>query len=485
MNVLQPVVVARNTALTFANIRNGAAAAITAVGRPSSIPSYCHWSNVGVSPAWTAFATAAPTAEIANAYLLAANIATAFGKHVGAAAVAGAGSAAAIAGAAAAPAVGVGSAAWGNAATATAAAYHTAANAAEARLFAVVLGSARHALTACLNPAFGDYKPNELAAALLTLDFGAPAGGGAAGVSSAFGSGHTALNHDLTQEEVAAASMAPLTDAEADLSAVVQRMALAAGPLAGMHLVIDTHHYLTGRSKRNEGVERQVLNDATDAAKAIWSANTLTIRDLLWHKSIHPLAVPFLIGLATDTALPERLVRANLGSAAVALPVREGPLQTGDAYMAIYRAVATVALGHGVTVNAVTLTAALAATRAFVRPEAPNAALINAAAAGNLNPANPLVTSLQTAIDLVLKPAIATAATGAAFCYGYFKALAKDQNITQASPEGTLLGSYALQNAAKQVPGEAARGAVVYDRGTRILDAQAKRGNIIPVTINM
>jgi len=487
MNVLLPVVQGSSTALSFANIRNGALAGITAVSRPSSIPAYCHWCPVNATGAWNAFANIAANAETASAYILSAHISTAFGMHVGAAAVSNAAGAVAIAAGPGAAAVGNGAAAWGNAGSATAAAYHAALANPEARLFAVVLGSARHALSASYAPQAGEFKPNEVSLAILAMDHTpvvAPAVGMGTVVST-FRSGHTAAANDLLPYEVAAAATGPLTAAEADLSALVQRMAVAAPPLAGMHLVVDTHHYLTGRSKRNEGVERQVMAEATDAARASWAASTLTIRDLLWHKSIHPLSTTFLISLATDTEVPQRLGRANLGSAAIALPVREGPLQTGDAYLAIFRAVSTVALGHGVTINAAALTVAMASTRAFVRPEAPNSAAINAQAAANLAPADALVVSLQSAIDRVLKPAIANAATGAAFCYGYFKALAKDQNITQASPEGTLLGSFALQNAAKQVPGEAARGGVVFERGNKILEAQAKQGNIIPITLNM
>jgi hypothetical protein len=483
MNVLPALVPNSLTALTFSNLRNGAVTAIHAVARPSSIPDEFHWRPVTITANWLGYAVLAANAQVANQIILTAHIASSFGTIVGTRARVAQTGAAAVAAAAGAAAVGHGAGVWGNAAGAPAAAFHTAFADPSNRLAAIVLGSARHALTSSLAPGAGDFKPNEIAGSVITVDHVGAVGVAPAHNTVTFTSGNSVAANNLSRLEAAAGQMAPLSDAEMDLSAMVQRMALGAGPLAGMHLVVDTHHYLSGRAKRNEGVERQVIADTPDPAKAIWSANTVTIRDTLWHKSIHPLSTTFLISLAVDPLMPARLQRANLGSAAVALPVREGPLQTADAYLAVFRAVATVASGHGVTMDSTTLHNAVLATRAFVRAEAPNAAVVNQAAAVALNPPDALVVDLGTAIDRVLKPAIANAAAGAAFCFGYFKALTREHNISATSPEGTLLGSFALQNAAKQVPGEAARGATVHDRGTRLLDAQAKKGNIVPVTI--
>jgi hypothetical protein len=244
-----------------------------------------------------------------------------------------------------------------------------------------------------------------------------------------------------------------LTAAESDFVSMILLMSIAAAPFSGMVLEESTHHYQPGSDiiKRHAAVEKQVLREATPAAKLIWDAHTLVIQFAMWHSAIHPLSITWMKGLAADVDVPHLLVEAGLGSAAVPLPSREGTIHRAESYLAVMNTVGPLMRSAGHALDHRSLQDAIFFVKAFPKVGAPPA--VGSVGFPTRNGAAPGVSALvvdrDTAIRYVLLPTLEVSAPVAAYCFGWLGEALQEAGIREGQEEGSLLRSYALKNCAK------------------------------------
>lgn len=88
-----------------------------------------------------------------------------------------------------------------------------------------------------------------------------------------------------------------------------------------------------------KGVERQILGRLKPEAAALKATVDDVFRDMVWHKSVHPVSSFLLMELARDPNVPGKLSSFGVGSASIRLPYPEGELKRMRTYIAIYNGV--------------------------------------------------------------------------------------------------------------------------------------------------
>jgi hypothetical protein len=156
---------------------------------------------------------------------------------------------------------------------------------------------------------------------------------------------------NIPLETALALGMSELSDMEQEFAFMCFTFGAAAYVLAGCELIESGHHYLSSNIKATRAVERQMLGMVSDTTKAAWNSHIVTLRDIIWHKSIHPLSSIDMVTMATDPDVKGRLDTAGLGSAAVRLPHIGGALRGAKAMYAVYRAVTAVCAEAGYVVE--------------------------------------------------------------------------------------------------------------------------------------
>lgn len=126
-----------------------------------------------------------------------------------------------------------------------------------------------------------------------------------------------------------------LTTEEMELVRVTMRCAQAIVPLQGLNLINDGHHYLSEKSKQAYksffAVEKQLW--VSTYMKTLVSASGALVRDLMWHKAGHPVAISIKEAAATSPNVKLNLEAAKLGSATARLPAIEADIRAAETYL--------------------------------------------------------------------------------------------------------------------------------------------------------
>jgi hypothetical protein len=241
---------------------------------------------------------------------------------------------------------------------------------------AIVLGSARASISAAYSIDDPDLLPNESTNATIWTATGRDAAGGVVVADPAngiaveavrFSSTHTSAAGNLTFAEALGDAMDDLTNDEMEYSFAIYRLAMAAPPLSGLSLYKSKHHFLSSDTRAIQAIEGQVLGESNDVVKTWYKDNEDEIRDVLWHKSIHPIRPELLKAWSCSAETKLRLQAMDLDAAAVRLPYLEPALQAARAYIVTVDTVASWAASKGHTVGVSGLEAAVAAAEAMPR----------------------------------------------------------------------------------------------------------------------
>jgi len=229
---------------------------------------------------------------------------------------------------------------------------------------------------------------------------------------------HTDAAGDLTRREAAtlAFAQAPFTEEEQELYFAMAKLGMGVPPLVGSSLLENGHHYLTGSNKAFLALERQVIEGSSQPVRDQWQIAVDRSRDLAFHKACHPIANPLLYAFARNTELPLRLVRANLGSAAVRLPYIEPEIRASRAYLAVVNSVRTFGDTSGFRVDVPQLSLILDYVVSI-----PDGGPVPPAPDGVIQPAD-----RDTGIRDLLAPAMARAAPAVAVAVGMYHSLVEE-----------------------------------------------------------
>jgi hypothetical protein len=155
------------------------------------------------------------------------------------------------------------------------------------RLEAIALGAARASIEACFTIVDGDIAVNErVPDSIFTVVTNAFTG------ARTFAVTRTANNQAFTAEEILGLRMTALTPDEWSFVYNVVNLAKASPVLAGCQLSENGHHYLSSVLAPSLAVEKQIVQslDPADIVVATWNANIPMLRDVIWHKSSHPVS---------------------------------------------------------------------------------------------------------------------------------------------------------------------------------------------------
>lgn len=428
------------TNIDVGNLRNGVVGYIAKCQREASIPRCFFWGSPRHHDQWAGDA-AGFHASLPGGFLIDVCVRSVFGQIVGdAVAVAQAANAAA-----AAPAF--------NADAARDAAAGLAAN----RSTAIVLGAARAAVTKSYGIREDDLIPTERAGAI--FEFVRPA---AAADEAAYRARMETARHGwrarissgrplaaANPAEHAAMTMAPMTAPENEYAHMVYMIAIGSVTRAGSMLLTEDHHYssATDKRRRHAAIESEVIGKFPATPVATFRAAGMDAKDLIWHKSVHPIATSLLTALAQagDSAAKLGEEGAGFGSMTVGLPAEEDTINRAGSYLALLDTVGPMLANAGHTVALPGVVAALAFTRNAPRVALPANIPLSAILAPHVTDIN--IRSRRDAAKKVLLPMLDKAAPVAAWMFGYYRAIAEDMGIRANTPEGSLLRSYSLRKA--------------------------------------
>jgi len=462
-------VFAAHVRITLGVLRNGSPADVVRTARESSLASKYHYSGVRYADVLAGDANAyAPACP--SPVLLEAQVRAAFSTIVEADLAA--------AQAAHDPATGV-----FDAAASRASATANPAN----RLEAIALGSVTTALVFCYKLTQADLIDTESIPAKLSVTAPASAAdaAGYAALLAMVSAGWTvalASGHDLataTEAELVMLNMPGLSAVEVDLAYAMMSMGQAAPVRSGAQLFIDGHHYLSdpNSSARHRAIEREVFGRCSSECVNVWKANTMLIRNCVWHASCHSVKADILQGFAEDADMPARLDATGYGSMSIGLPAQEDLFNRANSYLAVHTHVAQTAAAHEHVITLDRLRATVQALQSIAR----RGTLTGIRPALPGIPAGPWPPGCDTrakALKLYLEPALADAEPVAAWMFGFFREICSRAGIRSNSPEGSLLRSYSLKRAVGNFLGESNRAQEMFAARARFVRAQAEEGHL-------
>lgn len=474
-------VLTNHSFVTVGVLRNGAPADVVRTARASSIPAKYYFTG----PTWSTALSGDATTRVPPCpvqVLLEAHIRAAYSQLVEAKVVD------ARAAHTAAVAVAAGGANAGGAGAFDEVAYRAAeAGLPLVRLEAIAIGSARAALVASYQIVAADLRATEVGPGLvvLTAPAGAPdadtyatlcrsvSAGWVIGLASGHAIGATTGAEDLCL------NMAALTVDEAEFAFALFSVGQVSPVRAGAQLFENGHHYHSdiAASPRHRAIEKEVFGRVGTAANNIWKANTMLLRNAVWHAAIHPVDVRVLQGFAADGAMPERLDATGFGSFSVGLPAMEDLFRRAHSYVSVLDQVRQTATAHQHKLSLDELIATVTALRNLSRTgplPADRPALPGKPAA----PWPPNCTTRAAALKLYLEPALNKAEPVAAWMFGFFQAICETNGIRATSQEGSLLRSYSLKRALGNHVGEANRAREMFNARRRFLRAEADKGSM-------
>uniref|UniRef100_A0A1J3FQY6 Uncharacterized protein n=1 Tax=Noccaea caerulescens TaxID=107243 RepID=A0A1J3FQY6_NOCCA len=203
----------------------------------------------------------------------------------------------------------------------------------KARKEAIALGICRAVMSANFELLPADINPQELAPPVLSVTFsetGVPA--------------YTALVAAASENAALLTANLNLTVDELEVVKVLARSAQAIIPVQGLNLITEGHHYLSDKAKQSYkaflAVERQVW--MSESFKTWIATDEKDLRDIIWHKAGHPVAVSLKEAAATSLEVKANLEAAKMGSAAARLPALESDLRAADTYLKLAQAIDAV-----------------------------------------------------------------------------------------------------------------------------------------------
>lgn len=462
-------VFAAHVRITLGLLRNGSPADVIRTARESSLAPKYHYSGIRYQDALAGsaatFDPACPSpvlleAQVRAAFstLVEADVATAQASHD--------------------PANGV-----FDAAVARASAAANPAN----RLEAIALGSVSTALVYCYKLTDADLVATESMPAKLSVappaNPGTAAGYAAliatisAGWTVGLASGHALV--DATAEELIMLNMPALAATEVDLAYAMMSMGQVAPVRAGAQLFLDGHHYLSdsNASARHRAIEKEVLGRCSSDSVNLWRANTMLLRNCVWHAACHSVRADVLLTFAEDPDMPARLDATGYGSMSIGLPAQEDLFNRANSYLAVHTHVQQTAAAHDHTITLDRLKLTVQALQSINR----RGALTGTRPALPGIPAGPWPPGCNTrakALKLYLEPALADAEPVAAWMFGFFREICSRAGIRSNSPEGSLLRSYSLKRAVGNFLGESNRAQEMFAARARFVRAQAEEGHL-------
>jgi len=241
---------------------------------------------------------------------------------------------------------------------------------------------------------------------------------------------HTIASPNLTLAESIAYGMNEFTTDDEDILYALFMLSMAAVPLAGLSILSTGHHYLSDLPAATDAVMRQVLAASSDAVKAWFAADSVVIKDMVWHKSAHPVTSVYLVTQALSTHVATKLRDAGLGSAMVRLPFVEPEVKAARAMVSIVATVQQPILQVGGVLSVQRIVTALEHVEAFEIRAAP--------AIDTVIDEFPQVRTRNEAIAQILRPATESAVVGVAYALGICGAMleslpARDRNSTLMS----------------------------------------------------
>jgi hypothetical protein len=249
--------------------------------------------------------------------------------------------------------------------------------------------------------------------------------------------------------------MVAMSALENEYSHLVYMIGIGSVTRAGAMLLTDDHHYSSAAEKRrrHSAIESEVLTRYPAPVQAMFRAAGEDGKDLIWHKSVHPILANLLTELAEAPDAAAKLGEggAGFGSMTVGLPAEEDAINRAGSYMALLDTMAPILVNAGHTVAMPGVVAALAYTRAAPRTPVPPGAdlpetlVLPADLATYVTDTN--IRSRRDAAKKVLLPMLNRAAPTAAWMFGYYSSVAEDLGIRSSSSEGSLLRSHSLRKA--------------------------------------
>lgn len=248
-------------------------------------------------------------------------------------------------------------------------------------------------------------------------------------------------------------SMPDFTRDEEDVMHALFQMSMGVVPLAGLSILSTGHHYLSSNSAPTDAVMKQVLSVSSDPVKAWFAADSVEVKDAIWHKAAHPVTSNHLIGQALSREVAKRLTDSQMGSASVRLPFSEPEMKAARAMVAIVQNVQLPVTQVNGVLAVPALVAAIASVERFVVRQADVAPGTVADAPGILNRAD--------AVTMLLIPAMTMSATAVGYALGVCTAMldtlpARDRN-------STLMNARSLTRLRQEQMPSVTAGAAFYD----------------------
>lgn len=344
------------------------------------------------------------------------------------------------------------------------------------RLKAITLGTARASIEDSWNIGVNEWSSTEThGASLVTVNRVVPAPGAVVPAGGELTLA-AALRNPFNQMEVDFANgMTAITGQEWEYIFTIYQLAKVAPVLAGCQLLENNHHYLSSNTKATQAVEEQLFGslEPTDPTSATWRANTVLIRDLVWHKAPHVVVTNVLTGLAIDDDVPLRLESAGLGSGAVRLPYIESKVRAAKAMIAVDTQVrmSTRAAGHKVGIP--TLRAAVEILDTLGHQ-----------LAGAYNLAG--YTNCTTRLDFVNGPLVTIMALSesvVAWEAGWYKSLLEAGSVNLS--RNSVMQAYSIKRIVNTYAAQTADGSTARELWGRAQKSAAEKGDIMNLTIEI
>jgi len=237
------------------------------------------------------------------------------------------------------------------------------------------------------------------------------------------------------------ALMAPLnlSDTEMSLVRLYLRCGQCVPPLQGLNLINDGHHYLSDKTKSSykafKAVELQLW--LTPAMKELVAEDGDFIRDIMWHKSGHPISAHLKEELASSSTVRENLHAAKLGSAVARLPATETEIRCAETYIKVCNVVNAIWATLGGGINTDVLRLRYEAVRAIPRSMKQ---LVPPLDLGMGEVANTRTEALE-----IVKATAARNADYAAMAYGFYcGTIESNASETGEQPRDSLRGAHSL-----------------------------------------
>lgn len=223
---------------------------------------------------------------------------------------------------------------------------------------------------------------------------------------------------DKYSKDASLTSALELNEDEKGVIAALATSSYGIVPLQGYSLLMTGHHYLSdpGTQSRRayQAVERQFW--MSQGVRDWFSSDADLIRDVLWHKSCHPLVMTLKQDMAMDEQVASMLKKTGAGSAAARLPAVESEMRAANSYRTLLIAVRQPYEILGGEVKLDRLDEAMTAVRLYPRSGGTTVATPAAALPGSI-PA--WVTNREKALEH-LEQMMARNMDQVAYAYGFY-----------------------------------------------------------------